>query len=1064
MRTMFRNFGFCCLATLSIGSSYANAQTGFVNGATGSAGNSLQLFRGEGKSLPLPGRVWVETNLGDGLGYQGSYFTLGGKTHLADDFLDGRWLLETQGHVSMESGGLFANIGLERVFSLKKAGADITLGGWIDYDGDEAGSFAHPFWQGAFNASIKTDRWDVVANGYIPFGDTVYTQGSLNGVSFFENGIALQAGLDTALRGYDVTFRNRPTQFANYNGSVDFGAYGYESEAVSYFTGVRARTGIQLKNGWRVSGEINRDDMFEWTGVLQLAYVWGANDRGTYSGLGNDLDPTMRNDHIVRFKQELVLAVDPDTGAAYNVLHVDNSAGAGGTGAFESRFASLADAEAVSSPDDIIFVYEGDGTTTGYDTGFVMQDRQFLLGDGIQHIVPLFGGGAVQLPNDVDGNLPTITNLAGSAITIDGSDTIIRGFNIDGSAPGTFMTHGIFANGLVNPIANARIEDVNVNGAVLDGIHLENMTGNADLIRITAQNNGRDGINLTNFGNSDTDIVLRDINASNNGRDGIHFDGYDAATVAFQGSIAASANLRHGINLEDFANSSGLGAGYLFQAPTLTGNVSDGLRISNADGNFAIRDAIMSNNGRNGVSLINVRNTNPLHQTLITSSASTISQYTLNSGAGIFVDLNDPGATQRLLVEFSQVDQNINGLQITASGLGTSLTTDIINNFSVSNNLKDGIFLRSILGAVHTATVTNTLLGLNQLDGSSRLNMNGNGAAAGNGFSLFAGDLFSADAATLTANISNVSLQNISGSGIFAATGNLGILNANLDDIIVTNATQGFAFELTATDPALISRINLTNSTVTASGAIGLLVNNGAGSQVDFLGDNLVFQNDAAAQLGAAGVLFSNNGLMRTSFTNNTIDGFDNFGFVAQSGGFAGRLLANVQGNTVTNSGPLNVLNGLGDLPHEDGMRIFINGGTGNVRMVNNVSSGHAQQGLNLTTAGTGQLNVLLEGNVITGNDLGDDPLNPAELLTRDLLVTNGFAAGTCLAMSNNVFSLDATVVNNSGAPSFVLELDGLTNGAGVPTIIGAVTNQPFGSTCLPAIVAEEAAFNLLGF
>ena len=32
MRTMLRNFGFCCLAALSVGTSYANAQSGFVTG------------------------------------------------------------------------------------------------------------------------------------------------------------------------------------------------------------------------------------------------------------------------------------------------------------------------------------------------------------------------------------------------------------------------------------------------------------------------------------------------------------------------------------------------------------------------------------------------------------------------------------------------------------------------------------------------------------------------------------------------------------------------------------------------------------------------------------------------------------------------------------------------------------------------------------------------------------------------------------------------------------------------------------------------------------------------
>ena len=111
MKTMFRYFGFGCVAAITANATTALAQDGFTTGVSGRAVTNLRLFQSEGRALPMPGRVWAETNIGDGLGYEGSYFTLGGKTHLADDFLDGRWLLETQGHVS-ENGGFFGNLGL----------------------------------------------------------------------------------------------------------------------------------------------------------------------------------------------------------------------------------------------------------------------------------------------------------------------------------------------------------------------------------------------------------------------------------------------------------------------------------------------------------------------------------------------------------------------------------------------------------------------------------------------------------------------------------------------------------------------------------------------------------------------------------------------------------------------------------------------------------------------------------------------------------------------------------------------------------------------------------------
>lgn len=81
--------------------------------------------------IGLPGRVWLSTNIAgeDGLGFEGTYATIGGKTRLFEDALDGRWLMEARGHVSAESGGFFGNLGIERIFTVDAAGADISLSG-----------------------------------------------------------------------------------------------------------------------------------------------------------------------------------------------------------------------------------------------------------------------------------------------------------------------------------------------------------------------------------------------------------------------------------------------------------------------------------------------------------------------------------------------------------------------------------------------------------------------------------------------------------------------------------------------------------------------------------------------------------------------------------------------------------------------------------------------------------------------------------------------------------------------------------------------------------------------
>ncbi len=1066
MKTMFRYFGFGCVAAFTAhATTTAEAQDGFTTGVSGRAGTNLRLFQSEGRALPMPGRIWVETNLGDGLGYDGSYFTLGGKTHLADDFLDGRWLLETQGHVS-ENGGFFGNLGVERVFSLKNAGSDITLGGWLDYDGDEVGAFSHTFWQAAFNGSIRTAKWDLVGNAYIPLGDTVFTQGELGRVSFWENNVALRAGLDTALQGYDVTLRAKPMQFANYNGSVDVGLYGYQSDAVPYFTGIRTRAGLQSHNGWRLSGELNRDDLFGWTGVVQLGFTWGVNDRGISAGLGNDLDPTMRNDHIVRFQQDVVLAIDPDTGLAYNVIHVDNRADGTGIGTFESRFRSLGDANAASAPDDIIFVHRGDGTTAFYDMGITLQDRQMLLGDGVQHIIPLAGGTSAFLPNVVNGLRPTITNTVGPAVRIDGSDTLVRGLIMDGTAPGVFMSQGILADGLINPINNFRIEDVEVRGAVLDGIRIDNAAGNIDIARTLVEQNGRDGISITNFGTADSDLRFHDITVQNNQRDGMHFNNYDAATVVFEEEFLATGNERHGVFMSNFANSAAVGGSFLFNGSNFINNVEDGLRIENADGNFRFQNLTVTNNGLNGLALIGLTNTNPLHSTHITATPGNASVYSVNGAHGILIDQTNPG-TQRALIEFSSFNLNQAGIRAQANGVGSVLTTDIIENVSIANNFREGIVLRSINGGLHTANVTNRL---------SRLNMNGNGNAGGinngggHGIRAFAGDEFSLFSSTLNVNISNVSLQNIGNLqvgaqgtdfAIFGGTGNLGQLIMHVDDVVIQNAGSGFGFEFNGTDPTLISRIHLENSSVNLSRAAGMFVlNQTTGSSVDMIVDNIVFQNTIIAPPGVVGALFTNFGNLRLQFSNNEINEFDSIGLLVQTGG-VGRTLGNIYNNQVFSNGPLTDED---DLPHEDGVRFLtVANGVANIRFDDNVVTQNYQRGLRLVTEGNSEMNVLMNGNVVAFNDQGG-PDDPPERFLFDMEANNGVNATMGVAMSTNVFLFDVPFINNSGAPAFVVELDGSTNGIGYPTFIGAFTNALFGSTIEPAIQAEEAAFTGLGF
>ena len=124
--------------------------------------------------IGFPGRLWVESNIADrGLGFSDSYLTVGGKSRLFQDGFDGRWLAEGQLHASLSDDvGFFTNMGISRVFTIAPAQADVALGVFYDYDGDDQQSFSNGFHQFGLSGSIKTPKWDLFGNGYIPVGTT----------------------------------------------------------------------------------------------------------------------------------------------------------------------------------------------------------------------------------------------------------------------------------------------------------------------------------------------------------------------------------------------------------------------------------------------------------------------------------------------------------------------------------------------------------------------------------------------------------------------------------------------------------------------------------------------------------------------------------------------------------------------------------------------------------------------------------------------------------------------------------------------------------------------------
>ncbi len=1058
MKISLRLFGFS-LALFAL--AFANRVETYAQHDGLFDGAYQPVMAGELPSL-IPGRLWIAANIADrGLGYQGSYVTLGTKTHLFQDFLDGRWLFEGRGHISAESGGLFANLGIERVFSLPSAGAEVSSSFWFDYDNDQQGDFAHTMTAVGVSAAIKTQRWDLYGNGYIPVGTSDFPQGDPNGAEcFLGHSIVLQAAIDSALTGFDAMLRYRPEGIAHINGSFEIGAYSYNSALVDEFSGVRVRSGAQFMRGLIVSGEVNHDDRFNFTGVLSVSLMFGGNARGTeYGLLGRDLEPTVRNDHIVRFQQDLILAIDPDTGLPYNVFHVDNTADPGfATGTVETPFTSLADAEAASSTDDIIFVRPGDGTTRNMDEGIVLKDGQLFLGSGVQHLIPVQNGEFFVLCNPIDGNRPRITNtLGGPAVTLASRNTV-RGFFIDGAEPGAFISNGIQASS-GSTQRNGIIEDVTILSPVLNGISLNDIAGDWRFARNTILDAGFDGIFIDNAIDPTSRFDFIENNVSFNNRDGIHIEDYDGRIFNFDSNITSN-NLRHGIRMERYVGTRGI---FEFLSPVANNNLGDGISIVDADGNLRILNASINANGANGVHLVNFTNTDPRDGTFIGTFNGGTSNITNNGfGGGANVNIELLGGVQRVLITDSNLNGGGMGIMARATNVGTLLDIDVIDNISVSGNNADGMRFISETSATMNVFVANT---------GAALNVEGNG---GNGMSFLVGDDAGGALSSLNAVVRNVNIAGSGAHGIFGASIDDGQLTLDLANMTIQGSGADGIHINVETNPTLaVNFLRVNNVAITGSGDDGIDINTGPDSFFDFVLTNSTLSNGPAAgggttggngveitAIGGAGAPTDDN-RTRILMRGNTIQGFANNGVTVNTFGDA-RVLATLDANTIQNNGE-----GVdpGELPYFHGVQVIAAGDSSvNIALTSNNINGNFEQGVSMSTLGSGSINAVLIGNSIVNNDVGEDDPAPITSNIADMIITNAPLGTISLAMSNNFFVLPAFVINGGGAVSFVLELDGITNGVGVPITIGAFTFSPYSVITIPAFNAETAAFEAAGF
>ena len=516
--------------------------------ATGIANRAVAGFAGANQNGP--GWLYYGVNGADrGLGYNGSYMTLGGYIPYSEDGLGGLWAADLRGHLSV-NGGFFSNVGAVRKQFL--GGTLLGIGVYWDYDGDqnqyqasgllgsEWGQFGHSYNQVGVSGEWLTDFGNLRSNGYMPVGTTAYTIGA-PGSPFTGNNILCQYGLDTALTGADLEVGAYIPGLTDWAGMISVGGYALGNarynwwsgpqtgqDVVPWFGGVYTRLDMTFLENWDFSLQANNDSYFDWTGFARLTYRMGGSRRRNVPDQMEQ--PMMRNEHIVRAHQTPTVAVNPMTGKAWNVIHVDNSAAALGNGSADAPYRTLAEAQtAAVNPYDVVFVKTGNSATTPYASTWQFQaDNQILVGQGSSLALNTANCGYMQFFSDGMSNaLPTLPSAAYPLLTSAGNAITLR--------HGAIVDHLAITGAPVGILADASL----AGGANVNDVRI---TSNAGQTAVSVASVPSGPVNFTNM------------NITNAGR-GLWVNA-GAPDVTFQGRIASNASAEESIRVEALAGGS----------------------------------------------------------------------------------------------------------------------------------------------------------------------------------------------------------------------------------------------------------------------------------------------------------------------------------------------------------------------------------------------------------------------------------------------------------------------------------------------------------------------------
>ncbi|MBY0463195.1 MAG: inverse autotransporter beta domain-containing protein [Alphaproteobacteria bacterium] len=298
-------------------------------------------------------------------------------------------------------------------------------------------------------------RWDFRANGYLPVGSktsSAYDSNTTSVSAFggFQGNHALIRQTFTVQEKVQYSMSGVNTEAAFHilkNENIDLYAaagpyyYNYSSKQA---IGGQARLGARIYEYFSVEAINSYDSRFHENiqGSIGINVPFGPRPKISKSKkfekcssstlLAQRLVQDVQRQEIIvvdklrktKISEVVSPAVNPLTGSPFFFVFANNTSSS--TGTYESPFPTFALVEEHSSPGDILYVFSGNGTTRGMDSGITLKEDQKLWGSGISHSL-LTSIGTINIPAE-SSSYPIITNTnvdtEGNAITLAGNNSI----------------------------------------------------------------------------------------------------------------------------------------------------------------------------------------------------------------------------------------------------------------------------------------------------------------------------------------------------------------------------------------------------------------------------------------------------------------------------------------------------------------------------------------------------------------------------------------------------------------------------------------------------------------